>query len=93
MRSEAIRYSVSTTLLSVVNGIRIATLHMRLPEYRLQIVDLTQCIIILSCSVVSLGLTCSNSSDNSVAVLRGIVSVLIPVPWVMRNNVVLLGQS
>lgn len=80
MIPEAVWYSVLTMLLSVVNGIRVAFLRIRLPEYRLQVVDLMQCTLLLSCSVVSLGLACSHTSDNSVAVLRGIVSVLIPVP-------------
>ena len=35
MRSEFIRYPVLTTLLSVVNGVRVTFLHIRLPEYRL----------------------------------------------------------
>jgi hypothetical protein len=38
-----------------------------------------QCIILLSYSVLSLGLVCSYTSDNSVAILRGIVSVLVLV--------------
>lgn len=95
MWSEAVQYSVFTTVLSVVNGIRIAFLHAQHPEYRLQIVDLMQWIILFSCSIVSLALTCRNANDYSVgvALLRGIISVLIPIPWVMRSNVVLVDQS
>lgn len=95
MLSEAIQYSVLTTLLSVTNGTRIALLRARHPEYPLQIVDLTQWILLLSCSVVSLGLTCNSASDYCVVVtlLRGAISVLIPVPWVMRIKVPLADQS
>jgi hypothetical protein len=92
MWSEAIQYSALATLLSVVNGIQIAFLHARHPRYRLQYVDLAQSILLFSCSVVSLGLTCSSIKVYSVgaALLRGIISVLIPVPWVIRTNVVLV---